>query len=127
MQQSRTQFGLVSVVESTRVVLPLNEHMERTGTFVNRQRRLQRAEKAFEATQPNVSGVDLAVALARGLGAELLFTRAPGAFTAFAEEFLKRPGMEWKDLGRFGLRLEGQDPERPTACISGHKQMTWSG
>lgn len=115
------------VPRGARAVLPLNEHMERTGTFVNRQKRLQRAEKAFEATQPNVSGLEIAAAVADKLGVEFSWTGSKSAFSAFAGEYLDRPGMPWKELGRFGLLLDGQDPERPTAAISGHKQMTWSG
>ncbi len=110
-----------------KLVLPLNEHMERSGSFVNRQMRVQRAHKAFDAPLENLSGVEIAVGIAEALETTLGFTTQKEAFTALAGAHLDRPGMRWKELGNLGLLLNGEPTEAELSSIGGHARLTWSG
>jgi len=112
---------------SAKVALPLAEHMERQGTMVNSQKRLQRIHRAFEAPLPNYTGIDIACNLARLLDVELEFSDQESCFTDLAGAVLERPGMRWKELGKLGLLLEGDENPKALSELSGHKRLTWSG
>ena len=115
------------VPDTCKLVLPLNEHMERTGTFVNNQKRVQRARKAFDAPLPNADSVALAVFLAKSLGRSLAFSDQKQAFSEIAAAHLDKPGMRWKDLGDIGLLLEGDEDPKALTSLSANRKLTWSG
>jgi NADH-quinone oxidoreductase subunit G len=113
--------------DTCKLIVPLNEHMERTGTFVNNQNRVQRARKAFDAPLPNANGVELAVFLAKSLGRSLAFSDQKQAFSEIARAHLDRPGMRWKDLGDKGILLQGEEHPKTLSSLSSNKKLTWSG
>lgn len=115
------------IPKNCKLAMPLNEHMERTGTFVNNQKRLQRAQKAFESPLTNLSGVSIAVSLAHSLGLSIPFSDQKSAFTEIAGAHLGKPGMRWKELGDKGLLLEGEDDSKTLSPLSSNKRLTWSG
>ena len=115
------------IPKNCKLAMPLNEHMERTGTFVNNQKRLQRAHKAFDTPLTNLSGVSIAVSLAHSLGVSIPFSDQKGAFTEIAGAYLGKPGMRWKELGDKGLLLEGEDDAKTLSPLSSNKRLTWSG
>ena len=115
------------IPETCKLAIPLNEHMERTGSFVNSQKRVQRMRKAFDAPLPNADGVELAVFLAKSLGHTPAFGDQKQAFTEIARHHLDRPDMRWKDLGDKGLLLDGEESPKALSSLSSNKKLTWSG
>lgn len=115
------------IPENCKLALPLNEHMERTGTFVNNQKRLQRARKAFDAPLANLGGVSIAVSIAQSVGISIPFTDQKSAFSELAGTHLGKSGMRWKELGDKGLLLEGAEGSKALSPLSSNKRLTWSG
>ena len=97
-----------AVTASSSVLLPVTSFAEKSGTWVNRQGRVQRLTPAFAATDRKSQGRDaleIITLMARAMHAEWQAPAVPDLFAEVAAERQRFAGLAFDELGHRGLRL----------------------
>ncbi len=104
---------LTETARHAHVVLPGASFLEKTGTFTNAERRIQRVEQAVLPPGEAKSDLEILVAVAKSVGGDLGFETTDAVMAEMAALVPELAGLTVAALGRTGLQWPVPAPGHP--------------